>query len=393
MLQDFTNKLKNIKAIIKSDNFKTLIASGENREDFHFGNVKRPNFLALGNAYTNYSAFASLNLLSEASFGEGFTLDAKKEAVLRLCEPVQELRPFKPTFVDEIKDCYIYGTSAMENKWDDNIITGFKTININTIEKGIEWDNKGNIIGYTQKTGMFKSVKLTPEEVTLMRFFRKDDNVFGVGLIEPVYGLMEIRMDMFLAIKEIFQFLAMPPVHITKKGATKEVELKAAEKKWKNFHRKKYFITGEGWEVDMLQVKRALPDLSKYFEIVDGAISIGLRVPTKVLSGDMSYATKASALALREYSKDEIKYTRNKLKRILESQIYEPLCLKNGFKPEDVPKVIWNPDPPADPSVLNDLISKQIDTLTTLVNNDLVEKALAKTKITELVAQMKKIDL
>lgn len=387
MLQDFSSKLSDIKSIINGKSFKTLIASGPNRKDFSYGSYKKPNFLALENAYTDYSVFASINLLAEAAYGEGFSLEGTNKTALEICNPIQELKSFKPITVDGIKDDMIFGLGAMENLWEDKTITGFKTIDMKTLEDGIFWDSKGNITSYKQKT-QTDSVPLEVDDVTLFRSFRKGDNIYGIGLIEPVFGLMEIRKDMFIAIRDIFKFLAMPPVHIVKKGATKKSQLIAADKQWKGFHRKKYFITGEGWEINMLEVKRALPDLSKYFEIVDSAISIGLRVPTKVLSGDMSYATKASALALREYSKDEIKYRRNKMSRILEQQIFLPLCLKNGIPAKEIPKVIWNPDPPADPSVLNEILIKQIETLTKLSENELLEKSVAKEKITGLVNQM-----
>jgi len=391
MLKDFGNKIAEIKDILSSKNFQTLISSGPNTEGFSFSNYQKPDFIALENAYKNYSAFSSLNLLSEAAYGEGFKLESKSEAALNLCEPIQKLQSFKPIFVDGIKDSFIYGISSIENKWDENTILGFKTIDIKTLE--IFWDEKGNITGYKQKIQSEDPIPLKPIDVTLIRFYHIGDNTFGIGLIEPVLRLMEIRQDMFESIADIFKYMAMPPVHITRKGARNKAQLKSAEKQFKDFNRKSYFITSEGYEINLLEVKRAVPDLSKYFDIVDAAISVGLRVPSKVLSGNVSYATKASALALREYSKDEIKYIRNKLKRILESQVFQPLCIANGIPKKDYPKVVWNPDPPADPSILNDIICKQMDIISKLAKEDLISKDVAKEKLDALVKQLKDIKL
>ena len=364
---------------------KTLISMGPNRDEFSYSDCKRPDFVKLEAAYRDFSVFASVNILSENVYGTGFKFIGENASAIKLCESVYNRTSFKPSIVDGIKDTLIYGIAYNEILWDGKDVFGLKIVDVKTIDP--KWDEKANIDKYIQRTGMLnKKVTMEPEEIIFYRFFRSSDNIYGIGVIESIYFLLEIRRDIINSIKDIFKFLAMPPVHIVKEGARTKAELKKAEEKFKDFHRRSYFVTSEKYDIRLLEVKRTLPDLSKYLEQIDAYISIGLRVPSKILSGDVSVVTKASAVTLRQYARDEIGYVRNKLSWILEDQLFRPLCLKNNIS--DVPKLVWNPDISEDPKVKIEIQHKRIEIINSLIEKGMIDKEKVKELVDKIIEEI-----
>jgi len=379
LIKDYLSKI-----FSKSYNWQTLISMGANRERFSFATYEKPPFEVLEKAYRDSSVFASINLLSESVYGYGPEIKIKNDRsrANQLVKEALEVRSFENACLDAIKDTFIFGVSFVEILWDNNRIIGYKIVDPKTIEP--KWDEKGNILYYVQ-TLNDKEIKLEKDEIIFFRFFRSADNVFGVGLIEPILRLLEIRKDVFEAIADIFKFLAMPPVQVIKEGAQTREELKAAEEQLKNFHRKNYFVTNEKYKMNLLEVKRNLPDLHRYIEILNQAISSGLRVPYKLLSGEITYTTKAAAMALREYSRDEISFIRKKLCWILEEQLVVPICQRNGIPINEAPEIVWKSDVSEDPKVRSEVLLNKAKLLGTLIDLDLITQEEAKGKANKLL--------
>jgi len=108
-----------------SDEGKTLISLGENKEEFSFGTYEKPDYENLEKAFRNYSVFSSLNLLSQSIFGGGFDLISDNKEALVLCEPIQELKSFKPRFVEAILNALVFGDGYNEVIWENKNVVGF----------------------------------------------------------------------------------------------------------------------------------------------------------------------------------------------------------------------------------------------------------------------------
>jgi len=382
-LKDFISKLKNFGKV--EENFKTLISLGPNKERFSYGNYEKPDYQRLENAYRDFAVFASLNLFSASVYGSGFTLKGD-ERVLELCEPIQHISSFKPACIDGIKNALVFGNGFNEILWEGKEIVGFKVVDTKTIEP--KWDEKGNIISYVQEAPNGKSIPLDKHDLIFYRFYRNSDNVHGIGFVEPIVRLLEIRNEMVEAIGDIFRYLALPPIHVVKEGAKTKKELKETEEALKDFHRKHYFISSEKYKFNLLEVKRTLPDLTKNLEMINDYISTGLRVPANFLSGRVTYSTKAAFLALKEYSQDEIQYIREKLAAILEEQLFKPFCLKNGIPERKVPQVYWKPDQTIDPKTSSEILLNKIKVIGTAVDLDLLDRSDAKELVKSILEKI-----
>jgi len=377
--KDFIAKIKNFG---KGEEFKTLISLGPNKERFSYATYEKPNYEKLENAYRDFSVFSSINLFSASVYGSGFSLKGK-DKVLELCEPVQHISSFKPSCIDGIKNALVYGNGFNEILWEDNFPIGFKVVDTKTLEP--KWDERGNILSYVQTPPDGNPISVDKEDIIFFRFFRSSDNVHGIGFIEPILRLLEIRNEMIEALGDIFKYLAFPPIHVVKEGAKSKRELKSAEKSLKNFRRKDYFVTSEKFKINLLEVKRNLPDLTKNLDMINDYISAGLRVPHEFLSGRATYVTKAASIALKEYSKDEIQYIREKLAAILEEQLFKPICLKNGIPEKDVPRVFWKPDETIDPKTSSEVLLNKMKSIGTAIDLDVLDRSEAKEKILSLL--------
>ena len=157
-IQDFVSKLFAKKEI--DDEGKTLISLGANKEEFSFGDYTPPDYEKLEVAFKNYSVFASLNLLAQSIYGSGFTLEGDNEKASKLCEPIQNLKSFKPRAVEGILNALALGDGYNELVWEEDNIVLFKMVDTKRISP--KWDKKGDITKYIQKTasGFSRPIKL-----------------------------------------------------------------------------------------------------------------------------------------------------------------------------------------------------------------------------------------
>lgn len=350
---------------------KTLISLGPNKESFSYANTEKPDFETLRKYYKDFQVFTSINVNAPSIIGQGFDVVGTNEKAVKLCREIQGLSSFMPMMTDGIQNTLLYGTGAIEIVWskDKKRIVRLALINIDTVD--LKWDRHGNITELKQKavagaSGNTEPVTLDTDEFMILRFFRADDDVWGIGLVEPIMSILDMRQDMLINIGEIIKFLAMPPIQVKKHGAKTIAELMKVEESLKDFYQKHYFCTSEKYEITPIEIKRAIPDLSTYLDRLDLYMSIALRIPMKVLSGDVNFTTEAASLALREYGQDEKAYYRGKLAIEIEEQLFAPLCKANGFSEKDVPKVKWKVDIAEDPKTRSEVMLNKAKTLQVL---------------------------
>lgn len=387
-IQDFISKIFAKKEV--EDEGKALISIGSNQDEFSFGNYTPPNYEKLEAAFRNYSVFASLNLLAQSIYGSGFTLEGDNEKANKLCEPIQNLKSFKPRAVEGILNALALGDGYNEIVWNEekNNIVLFKIVDTKTLAP--KWDRKGEITKYIQTTvgGISRPLKLKPEEICFFRLFRIGDNIHGIALVETVYRLLEIRNDMWESVADIFRYMAMPPLHVIKEGAKSKKEIEKVKLLMKDFRRKNFIATSEKYKFELMEVKKNLPELSKYFDIINRAISTGLRVSEDLLSGKIATSTIGSAQALMEINADEMAFIRGKLACILEEQIFKPLCIANDFEEKDVPKVIWKADISEDPKLKSEILVNKLKVIEMLLTQELVTKEEVAEKVKSIIEKL-----
>ena len=363
------------------ENQKTLISLGPNKEEFSYTDVNKPNFDVLKKYYKDFQVFTSLNVNAPSIMGQGFNVKGENEKAVKLCQEVVKMNSFFPSMIDLITGTLLFGTSALETVWskDKKRIRRLKVIDVETID--LKWDKFGNITELTQKpiqgaSGNTDPKHLKTDEFLLLRFFRLGDNIWGIGVVEIILDLLDTRRNMINNISEIIKFLSMPPIQVKKHGAKNLAELMKVEESLKDFFQKHYFCTSEKYDITPIEVKRAIPDLSKYLEKIDMYISIALRISMKVLSGDVNFTTKAASQALREYGSDEKAYYRGKIATEIEDQLFAPLCRENGISGDDVPTVEWKVDMAEDPKVRSEIMLNKVRALQMMEQTEEVKAKL-----------------
>jgi len=341
---------------------KGVVASGERKDlwSTYFAEAKRKSISDLKKLVFNDSlVFSALHLFSSSCLGKGWEVVGSNKKAVELADSVMKLTSFKPAFLTAIFHSLAYGIGYMENIWQNKTIVGFNSLDPETVQAF--WDQHGTPTSFKQVINSEVKATFEPHEITYFKFFPYSSEWRGMGFVEPLYDLIVGKKDMENSIRELYRKFAYPQVHITRDDAKSREDLIEVEEMFKDFDRKSFFATGPTLHMDLLELKRTIPDLSKLSDHFIDLICCGLRVPRQFLFGTTERTPRASAYAIMMYSNFEIQLIQEKLTQIVESQIFKPLCEKNNLFP--IPDLVWKPIPLAEEDKVAKILSAKVDML------------------------------
>lgn len=366
-----TNFAKRIKNSLAGG---SKVSMGPNLDRWKIEDFERTPTKDLENLYlASPLAFQGINLFSNAIMGRGFFIpiaDDNKKAEA-LCRFTLDLPSFKPTLLEAVTQTLVGGQSYQEQIWKGSVIARFKSTDPKTFEP--KWDDYGTIERYEQtiKTQVAEPILFDPEQIVFYRFFRIGDSIKGIGFIEPLKETLESEADIGLSIKEAVSRFAHPPLWIKKHGAS-DSEVRKMEEDFKDYDRSTFFATSDRYDIDFISLYNRFPDLADQMDYILNKICAGLRIPKAVLLGVGDTVNRSTLESLIDHNQDEIRHIQDKISRIIEEQIFKPLCEKNSLRP--IPRLKWYPLVTEDERQKAEIRHIDIDSILRIFGAELIEK-------------------
>jgi len=325
---------------------RTYVSMGENTEDFNSylltSSYNRAPFEDLQYyRYKDPMVFTGINLLVQAILGTGFfTVPGPaftKES--EICTKIITSKTFKPNLRKTIGDALGYGDGYLELIWAGNNIVDTAYINPDTIEP--KWDKKGKIIRYEQTINKYqsKTIILRPDQVMHLKFWSIEDNIHGIGLIEPMLHRLYSKRSAEKSSDEAIDKYSNPSLHGTLKEA-EEKDLEDLHKDLKNFKRTSIISSTDNLEIKLIGEKKNFPDFTPIFENILDSISGCLRVPKETLLPKGKNLNRSSLEFLIKQSEKEIVQLQQTVSSSIELQIFTNACIRRGLF--NIPDLGWN---------------------------------------------------
>lgn len=325
---------------------RTYISIGENTDEFNSyllnSRYDRAPFEDLRYyRYKDPMVFTGINLLVQAIIGTGFFTYPgpafTKES--EICTKIIINKTFKPHLGMAIGDALGYGDGYLELIWAGNNLVDSAYINPDTIEP--KWDKKGKITRYEQITDKYqnKKVILRPDQVMHLKFWSIEDNIHGIGLIEPMLHRLYSKRSSEKSSDEAIDKYSNPSLHGTLKEA-EDKDLKDLHKDLINFKRTSVFSSTDNLEIKLIGEKKNFPDFSPIYENILDSISGCLRVPKETLLPKGKNLNRSSLEFLIKQSEKELVQLQQTVSSVIELQIFTNACIRKGLF--NIPDLGWN---------------------------------------------------
>lgn len=244
----------------------------------------------------------------------------------------------------------IYGNCYLEKVWNQ---AGTKIVGLVLIDpKTIDVKKDSNEVPILDETGkpafyvqevpsLAKKVEFKRDEIVHLRLFTTADSYKGIGLIEPVYKAVIIKLNLEESLGENIHRHGFPILH-TRIGdpnrpetfpSAKEIEAWSAE--IKNLNALSSITTPYFYDVKFLQPEPLgeLADLLNYYSEL---ISAGMGCPSSLALGQIRGA-RAALETQQQFFEKMVATIQLKISQGLEDQFFSQVAKLNGFK--EVPKM------------------------------------------------------
>ncbi|MCD6466226.1 hypothetical protein J7L27_07680 [Candidatus Bathyarchaeota archaeon] len=295
-----------------------LLQHAENLSEFE--NVYRRN------AVVN----AAINNLVDMIVGVGYYTEAEDSRAKEVVDEYAEEANLDGFLRVVCRNMLIFGFAPVERWWNSTL--QLKPLPPQTVY--VEIDRKGYVVGYKQKTWMGEYIDFKIDEIIWFAHNASPGNPYGVGLIEPIYTLIDYKQSILEDICKIVHRYASPlNIWITRGSIA---DLKTAVE---NREPDEDIFIGRAAPED-IQVKTLEMDprgrYVDYLEVINQEIYECLQAP---LLTYLKNATEASANVQLDVIKRHVEGVQRYIKRVVEKEVFRPLVEKAGLS--EVPRIRW----------------------------------------------------
>lgn len=321
--------------------------------------------------------FSGINFFVHQVVGPGFEIQAKSEKERVLCQSFADKIDLQSLLEKVQLDLGIFGNSFTEKLKDANGgLAGAVGIDTKSMQFMKNLENKlllndlGQPIGYIQehplesdkesydeiltrsgvdpkKGNYVGGIPFGKEEIVHFRLYSLSDTIMGVGLVEPLFDTVLLKMEAEEALgkglKRVGQpllvaTLGLPEIHEPKpkeiKGFSDSVMANVGE--MKDITLPYYYKLGK-LEVNIGQLK-------EYLDHFSYLIASGLGIPHSILLAGERIGSKVADIQADNVVRIIKSYQKN-LARTVEREIFKPLIKEAGLK--EVPKLVFKTVSPA----------------------------------------------
>lgn len=273
---------------------------------------------------------AAINNLVDMIVGIGYYTEAEDMKSKEIVDSYAEEANLDGVLRVICRNMLVFGFAPVERWWDSTL--RLKPLPPQTVYAQI--DEKGNVVAYKQKTWSGGFIGFQLDEIIWFSHTAYPGNPYGVGLVEPIYELINYKEKILEDICKIVHRYASPlNIWITRGpvDALKDAIVNRAPDE-------DIFI-GRAAPEDV-QVKTLEMDprgrYTDYLEIINQEVYECLQAP---LLTYLKNATEASARVQLEVIQRHVNGVQRYIKRIVEREIFKPLIEKAGGG--EVPRVRW----------------------------------------------------
>jgi len=378
-LREKLGKLVGRKAPVEIRKFEELFQVGSRRAKFTGIAPERKKMEDLEKLYyMEPLLFAGVNFYVNQAVSSGLEIEAKDKKVEAYVKDWAE----KVNLVDKLEkimqDMCIYGNAFVELVWDRKRteILDLAIIDPKSIDFIRDRDNLplvdaiGRPVGYIQKVPEEKpeyrqalqdivnakgvsieqvsldvrGIPFPVEDIAHYRLFILSDTLMGVGLIEPLYDTVVLKLQVEEALGHGLQKSGFPlfVAKLGKEGIHEptEAEIKTFEEKvMSQIDDARDLVVPYYYDIDVLGVSK-IEKLKEYLDYFVDLIASGLSIPHSILlRGERIGSTVADVQA--DNAERKLKAFQAKLITTTRDQVLTPLIKSAGFK--EVPKLRFKP--------------------------------------------------
>lgn len=274
--------------------------------------------------------YAAINNLVDMIVGVGYYTEAEDPRAKEVVDTYAEDADLDSFLRVVCRNMLIFGFAPVERWWNETL--HLKPLPPQTVYAQV--DEKGNIVGYKQKTWSGRYIDFKPSEIIWFSHTASPGNPYGVSLIEPIYDLITYKDRILEDICKIVHRYASPLNIWITRGP-----VEALRETVINREPDEDIFIGRASPEDV-QVKTLEVDprgkYADYIEVINQEIYECLQAP---LLAYLRNATEASARVQLEVIQRHVNGIQRYTKRVIEREIFKPLVEKAGVV--EVPRVRW----------------------------------------------------
>lgn len=273
---------------------------------------------------------AAINNLIDMIVGVGYYTEADDPQAKEIVDSYAEEINLDGFLRIVCRNMLVFGFAPVERWWNEKL--QLKPLPPQTVYAQV--DEKGNVIGYRQKTWSSRYIDFQPNEIIWFSHTAYPGNPYGVGLIEPIYELITYKEKILEDICKIVHRYASPLNIWMTRGPVKELRDAIA-----NRAPDEDIFIGYASKED-IEVKTLEMDprgkYTDYLEVINQEIYECLQAP---LLTYLRNATEASARVQLEVIQRHVDGIQRYIKRVVEREIFKPLIEEAGGG--EVPRIRW----------------------------------------------------
>lgn len=298
-----------------------------------------------------------INKLVDFTVGPGFCVKSKDVRVQEICDMWIKDNQFIITLSQFIRDSLIYGNGFMElSGGKDEVPDATRCIDPKTMY--VRWDQKGNLLGYSQWRGetsqgmsrinsLTKIIPFQPYEIAHLSYNVVGSTPYGTGVIYPLRWALKNKVALVSNMNMLMKRKANVPYHV-KMGLAKDgvndvvpsdADIQDFGKKLEWLHNKHEWVTNPYIDIKAVDFGSIGDKFVEPLNIMNKELVWGSQVPEVLLgSGNI-----AEGLAQEQFKAFmfRIRAIQENAEKVLEEQVFKRLISANGLNGEDL-EIVWN---------------------------------------------------
>lgn len=344
--------------------------------------VDRPSFSSLEEYYyLEPLVFAGVNFYAMNIAGEDFILEGTNDNYIHKLRDFTYRSNLQEKKRSILRDLAIFGNSFEEIIWNKkgNEIKDLAILdpkNMEFIKKGSGYSNEvavddmGDPIGYIQKVNrvgmsnknreryddIAKDFDLEPDdlqieqgipfhrnEIAHFRLQKLSDSLMGVGIVEPVVDVLELKMSVESTLEKGVKKSAVPDLigkvdSFDEEEPARSADIEDLKKSLVKMRKKEFGVISipEYWDVDT--ISSDMGGIDEYYKNLNDLVSVGMGIPPGLLSRGEGVSSNIADI---QYSfNDKVMQSfQNSFARDCRQQIFSQVLDEDDVN--EIPKLVW----------------------------------------------------
>lgn len=299
--------------------------------------------------YSDPVIFNGVNMYMRSVLN-GYHINAKNARIGKYFNDLSDRVSFDTLMAQVVQHLCIYGNAWLELIWNKakNEIVELDIVDPKTMDfirdpmNKVELDANGKVIGYVQNKNKHNEVKLKPEQIAHFKLYTIADSFLGVGLIEPLYKITQIKMNIQEGIGQSIYRHGFP-IFKARLGDEKHQPTSEDMQKFGVVLQKINYLSELTmpyyYNVEVLEGKNVEKLKAHMDFFVDQEVA-GLGIPRAIVLGMGDETNRATLDVQNQVWERSLKTIQKILAYNVERKIFQRICSAKNFS--ECPKIVWD---------------------------------------------------